>query len=208
MRVLRKLVHCCSLGARLVLFALLALTTLAFSFSFWISHSVHAEWDPKVLERTGRTVRGEDGVPLTAFRTLDIETENGLLTIQCYSFAWSFTSSHRPAFPRFVYKTGPPSDLPRTQRFTFRLLPQFNHHSLLPMFHLEVPLALLAVLFALPEAIRIAIRLRRKRVRNRRRRHGLCLKCGYDMRGSDGCCPECGRAACRVDADAMETSAG
>jgi hypothetical protein len=29
---------------------------------------------------------------------------------------------------------------------------------------------------------------------HRRRRHGQCLQCGYDLRGSAGACPECGRA--------------
>ena len=33
------------------------------------------------------------------------------------------------------------------------------------------------------------------RRRNRRRRHGLCLKCGYDLTGNtSGVCPECGTA--------------
>ena len=30
--------------------------------------------------------------------------------------------------------------------------------------------------------------------RGRRRRHGVCVGCGYDRRGIDGVCPECGKA--------------
>lgn len=39
--------------------------------------------------------------------------------------------------------------------------------------------------------LRLAIRVRRTR---RRRQRGLCLTCGYDLRESNECCPECGTA--------------
>jgi hypothetical protein len=43
-------------------------------------------------------------------------------------------------------------------------------------------------LFAMPPAIA----WQRHRVRQRRIRLGLCLRCGYDLRSSPGRCPECG----------------
>ena len=35
----------------------------------------------------------------------------------------------------------------------------------------------------------------RRSSKHYRRKHGLCLQCGYDIRGSTNACPECGRAA-------------
>jgi hypothetical protein len=38
------------------------------------------------------------------------------------------------------------------------------------------------------------VRRRRARVRRRRMAGGLCVACGYDLRASEGACPECGAA--------------
>jgi hypothetical protein len=40
----------------------------------------------------------------------------------------------------------------------------------------------------------------------KRKRNGLCLKCGYDLRGSSEACPECGTTALRASADAPTPS--
>jgi len=55
--------------------------------------------------------------------------------------------------------------------------------------YVAAPYWFLALLAATPAALkwRSVARLRRKR------RLGLCLGCGYDLRGSPGRCPECGR---------------
>jgi len=51
---------------------------------------------------------------------------------------------------------------------------------------------LLVTLFALPPILWLAICLRRSAMLIRRRRLGLCVNCGYDLRASAGKCPECG----------------
>lgn len=58
--------------------------------------------------------------------------------------------------------------------------------------YLQCPIgALLIVTMALP-LFQLARALRRARVRRRAVSGGCCLKCGYDLRASEGRCPECG----------------
>lgn len=67
---------------------------------------------------------------------------------------------------------------------------------------LRVPIWSIALLFGvvLP-GTELALRLRRRR----RRKMGLCIKCGYDLRGSKERCPECG-TACRETAARLQRS--
>ena len=53
-----------------------------------------------------------------------------------------------------------------------------------------VPHWLLFLVLAWP----VCRRLRRARILRRRRRNGLCLYCGYDLRASGDICPECGKS--------------
>lgn len=54
---------------------------------------------------------------------------------------------------------------------------------------IRAPMWPIAALFAVAlPGIELAHRLRR----HRRRKMGLCIKCGYDLRGSEDRCPECG----------------
>ncbi len=74
---------------------------------------------------------------------------------------------------------------PRGRRFssTFWTLRLFRNP-----FGLEIPLWMPTLLFGLwPAWLLLPFHRRRKR-----KNLGLCLKCGYDLRGSEGRCPECG----------------
>jgi hypothetical protein len=62
--------------------------------------------------------------------------------------------------------------------------------------HVGFPHWLPAILFALAPTYWLLGPRRRER---RRRRLGLCLNCGYDLRASPERCPECGRAAAVVE---------
>jgi len=53
------------------------------------------------------------------------------------------------------------------------------------------PHAFLALLLAL-WPLRFAWSMRRRRIQRRRLKNGLCLRCGYDIRGLSENCPECG----------------
>ena len=56
---------------------------------------------------------------------------------------------------------------------------------------LQIPLVYLFILFALPPILWIRHARRTWRV-SRFKRAGCCTACGYDLRGSEGWCPECG----------------
>jgi hypothetical protein len=56
----------------------------------------------------------------------------------------------------------------------------------------RVPYGTLAVLLAIPAAVRAAVVSALWVRRRRRARGGLCLTCGYDLRNSPERCPECG----------------
>lgn len=64
------------------------------------------------------------------------------------------------------------------------------------------------VLTSIPLAIYLLVQLTRasrRLIRIHRKRHGLCLNCGYDLRESKDRCPECGLTIARVTAAAKAT---
>lgn len=54
----------------------------------------------------------------------------------------------------------------------------------------DAPFWLIVLMLFVPSIVALA----RKSRRRKRLRFGRCLSCGYDLRGSSGRCPECGRA--------------
>ena len=59
----------------------------------------------------------------------------------------------------------------------------------LKMLLLHVPITYFAVVFAIYPTLAF---IRGPLRHHRRRKRGLCVTCGYDLRGSPGRCPECG----------------
>jgi len=101
-----------------------------------------------------------------------------------------------PAWPRDI------SLPPAGGRFSYaRYVPHQIHRDAAPSYTMntvtQINLAFVFVVFALYPTIAF---LRGPLRRWRRRRNGLCIKCGYDLRGNvTETCPECGTAQSRRD---------
>ena len=87
-----------------------------------------------------------------------------------------------------TYKTG--WDCFGFDDLTTRWRPRFDRSTLPTMARLVVPLWILVAVFALSLTL-CCLPVYRCR---KRKKLGLCLKCGYDLRGSGERCPECGTA--------------
>lgn len=95
----------------------------------------------------------------------------------------------------------PPGEITEERRFPQRLVWfEFNSHSKVSpnvpfweQWNLRLPHWSIALPLSLPSIIWLARTVSRRR-RLRRRRALLCERCGYDLRGSTGRCPECGSA--------------
>ena len=74
-------------------------------------------------------------------------------------------------------------DVAGLQYNRFRLGMLTVHFVAIPLWQLSLVLGAVVLQLA---------RVHPLRLRRRRRRLGLCLACGYDLRGSEGRCPECG----------------
>jgi len=106
---------------------------------------------------------------------------------QCHVFVWQgileFAYSHKAADS---------SEIPLTNTFgsfryfALRWLPTYVHTARGWSMHLPIWIAVL------PFAIAPTLYIVRGNQADRRRRRGLCMACGYDVRWSGSKCPECG----------------
>jgi len=64
-----------------------------------------------------------------------------------------------------------------------------------PFFMVRLPIAYLLALMTIVPVAQAIMLVRRQLRRMQRRRHGQCVRCGYDLRASMGRCPECGAMA-------------
>ena len=67
-------------------------------------------------------------------------------------------------------------------------LPRYSSQS--GIFHLMIPFWLPALFFTAASWLLVVPSIRRRK----RKKLGLCVKCGYDLRGSMDQCPECGES--------------
>ncbi len=104
---------------------------------------------------------------------------NGKIGYDRY-MAGSHVRTDTKRFPRGWVVYG----LRKSNRFSTILTPDFSRNP----FGLGIPLWIPTLLFAVwPASLLLPFHRRRKR-----KKLGLCVKCGYDLRGSKNRCPECG----------------
>jgi hypothetical protein len=112
------------------------------------------------------------------------------------------------SIPQRNYRIGPPNvAIIDTSAAAMAAVRDFWHDRL-DVVLWSAPLLPFAALTAVPPLAWCVSRVRGVILRRRRKRRGLCLSCGYDLRGSQGKCSECGAPiAATVVADGASLAA-
>jgi hypothetical protein len=128
-------------------------------------------------------------------RTIDCQIGSGSGTFQ-FSYAWNEAEEliQPPTGTYARWQRDPPIES-IVQPTTFWTRAGFRRYAKSHPRYLVVTVVLPHWFVAIPFAIAPACGLARAARRRRRTNRGLCSKCGYDLRGSPGQCPECGAAA-------------
>jgi len=87
-----------------------------------------------------------------------------------------------------------------SDRFKFTLHRNGDPQKGLPFILLGMPIGMLL----LPASVAPYLFVRRWRRQRFRRRAGLCLSCGYDIRATPGRCPECGATYAALSTNLLE----
>ena len=135
----------------------------------------------------------------TSYRMIGASRGEVIVSAMTFTGEWS-----RFAEPtvRWMWKIGPPEDIPRTVAAHGSSLAGFMYRRVALEdqrgFILLLPIPFLVAVFA-PLPLMDVMLIRRRRRRIRRATAGQCIACGYDLRASPEKCPECGADAPPVD---------
>ena len=137
-----------------------------------------------------------------AFLNTSLRWRRGVLLVAVAREAWRTAPRANPRRVQFEHRGAKSYAL--TDADCSLACPRFNHHLLslgnapgqlvLSTYEMIIPLWLLFLLFILPSLINV----RRSWRRYHRNRFGLCVTCGYDLRGSTVRCSECGSMVSRT----------
>lgn len=118
-------------------------------------------------------------------------TEYGFVLMQgAVSNIYDDSPGYAPVSPHFNYFVFRGWGIAGFEDWSTMWLPSYTSFSALP--YVLLPLWLPTAFFAACCWFLCVMPLFRRRSR---RKLGLCVGCGYDLRGSSGACPECGQTA-------------
>jgi hypothetical protein len=175
--------------------AALSVVMFLVALGFWVRSFRHA--DQVSFEATG--MRGEyfacdscfvssvQGVVHFGASQYPVDDDGQAFKVNAHAFRASATDLHD------AIDTDSPSE-----RWRFRIYRRYAGFGYWQTVHMGEDVRALTIphwTVALLAAVWTIIALRRRAQRTGRHRHGLCVRCGYDLRATPDRCPECGAAS-------------